>query len=203
MKLTVEEFASHYDDWADEYDEENDNEFIRASTSLVLEHASPTPDDTVVDLGTGTGVITLGLAGEAGGVIGRDISERMLERAREKAAAQGIENVEFGLGRFRDPNVDDADIVVSNFSLHHLGDEEKREAIETIAGLNPRRVVFGECMFFGDTNPEDPEYNEESIYPSTVGHLADALTDVGFVLTKVERIHEHVGVLVGERFEMN
>lgn len=202
MKLTAEEFARHYDEWADGYDEENDNEFIRASASLVLEHASPSADETVVDLGTGTGAIALELADEAGTVIGRDVSEGMLARAREKAAEQGIENARFGVGRFRDPNVETADVVVSNFALHHLGDEEKREAIEAIAELKPRKLVTGHCMFFGETDPEDPAYNQDSIYPSTVGHLADALTDAGFVLIEVERVHEQVGVLVGERTEL-
>lgn len=199
MTLTIEEFAGHYDEWADEYDEENDNEFIRASASLVLEHASPAPTDTVLDLGTGTGAIALALADDAGTVIGRDISEHMLDRAREKAAEQGIENVEFGVGRFRAPDADHADIVVSNFALHYLGDEDKREAIEAIAALNPRKLVMGHCMLFGESEPEEPVYNQESIYPSTVGHLVDALTDSGFVLTEVEKIHEQVGVLVAER----
>jgi hypothetical protein len=35
--------------------------------------------------------------------------------------------------------------------------------------------------------------------PSTVGVLANAFTDAGFVLTAVERVHEQVGVLVAER----
>lgn len=197
--MTVEDFAERYDEWAEEYDEENDNEFIRTSEKLVIEYASPTPEDTVVDIGTGTGAIALGLSDNAGTVIGRDISESMLERAREKAAEQGIENVKFGVGSFRYPNVEHADIVVSNFALHHLGDEGKRDAFEAIAELNPRRFVTGHCMFFGETDPEVPPYNQESIYPSTVGHLADVLTDAGFMLTEVEKIHEHVGVLVADR----
>lgn len=136
VPLSIDEFAGHFDEWADDYDDENDNEFIRASMSLVRAHASPTPTDTVLDLGTGTGALALALADDAGTVIGRDISERMLARAREKAAEQGLENVEFGVGRFRAPAVDHADIVVSNFALHHLDDEGKRDAIEAIAALH-------------------------------------------------------------------
>lgn len=202
MKRTVEEFAEFFDEWAGEYDSENDDEVIRTSVSLVVEHASPNPNDTVADLGTGTGAIALALADDAGTIVGRDISDGMLEQARQKATEQGIENVEFGKGRFRDPNVEDADVVVSNFAMHHLGDEEKREAIEAIAELDPRRLVMGHCMFFGETDPEEPIYSQENIYPSTVGHLADVLTDAGFVVTAVEKVHEHVGVLVAERTEL-
>lgn len=203
MKRTVEEFAEAYDEWAPEYDDENDFEERRALETLVVEHASPGPEDTVVDLGTGTGAIALALAEDAGTVIGRDVSEGMLRRAREKASARDVENVEFGSGRFREPNVAAADIVVTNLALHHLGDDEKREAIGTIAALEPRRIVFGEAMYFGERSPEDPLFNPDNVYPSTVGHLVAALTDAGYAVTAVEKVHEEAGVLVAERFEAN
>ncbi|UPV74655.1 class I SAM-dependent methyltransferase [Halorussus limi] len=202
MKKTLEEHASRFDEVAGEYDDsQNDTEEYRAAVSLVVDHANPDDSDTVADLGTGTGAIALALAEDAGRVVGRDISEGMMERAREKAEEQGIENVEFGEGRFRDPNVDEADIVVSNFAMHHLSDEEKVEAIEAIAELGPRKFVLGDVMFFGEPNPDEPFYSPEVDDPSTVGHLADALTDAGFALTAVERVHDQVGVLVAERGE--
>jgi SAM-dependent methyltransferase len=133
-------------------------------------------------------------------VIGRDISEGMMDRAREKAAERGIENVEFGKGTFRDPNVEGpVDVVVSNFAMHHLSDEEKREAIDAIAALGPRRFVLGDVMFFGEPDPEVSFYSPEVDDPATVGMLVDALTDAGFALTAVEMVHEQVGVLVAER----
>ena len=202
MKKTLDEHASRFDDIAGEYDDtQNDTDEYRASVSLVVEHANPGPEDTVVDLGTGTGAIALALAEDAGTVIGRDISEGMMDRAREKAAEEGFENVEFGEGRFRDPGVESADVVVSNFAMHHLSDGEKAEAIEAIAELGPRKFVLGDVMFFGTPDPDEPFYSPEVDDPSTVGHLADALTDAGFALTAVERVHEQVGVLVAERGE--
>jgi SAM-dependent methyltransferase len=217
MKRTLEEHASRFDDIAGEYDDsQNDTEEYRASVSLVIDHAvgearsaseSPSgrrprglsPEDTVADLGTGTGAIALSLADDAGEVVGRDISEGMMEQAREKAAEKGLDNVEFGEGRFREPNVEEADVVVSNFAMHHLSDEEKVEAIEAIAEIGPRKFVLGDVMFFGEPNPDEPFYSPEVDDPSTVGHLADALTDAGFALTAVEKVHEQVGVLVAER----
>jgi cyclopropane fatty-acyl-phospholipid synthase-like methyltransferase len=202
MKRSLEEHAARFDEVAGEYDDsQNDTEEYRACVSLVVEHASPESDETVADLGTGTGAIALALADEAGEVVGRDISEGMMERARKKAEEQGIENVEFGEGRFREPDVDSADVVVSNFAMHHLSDAEKREAIEAIAELGPRKFVLGDVMFFGEPDPEEPYYSPEVDDPSTVGHLADAMTDAGFALTAVEKVHEQVGVLVAERGE--
>jgi hypothetical protein len=83
--------------------------------------------------------------------------------------------------------------------MHHLSDDEKVEAIEAIAELGPRTFVLGDVMFFGEPNPDEPFYSPEVDDPSTVGHLADALTDAGFALTAVEKVHEQVGVLVAER----
>jgi SAM-dependent methyltransferase len=200
MKKTVEDHAERFDGIAPEYDEGQDSEEYRVAASLIVEHAAPEPDDTVLDLGTGTGAIALALAPDAERVLGRDISAGMMDQARKKAAEAGIENIEFAEGSFREPAVSESvDVVVSNFAMHHLGDDEKREAIETIAELGPRKFVLGDVMLFGEPNPDEPFYSPEVDDPATVGALADALTDAGFSLTAVERVHEQVGVLVAER----
>ncbi|RQH03140.1 class I SAM-dependent methyltransferase [Natrarchaeobius oligotrophus] len=199
MKKTVDEHADRFDDHAPDYDDEKTEEHHR-SAELVVEHASPEPDDVVVDIGTGTGAIALALAPDAGRVIGRDISEGMMDEARSKAADAGLENVEFGYGTFREPEYDgDVDVVTSNFAMHHLSDEAKREAIAVIADLGPRTFVLGDVMFFDEPDPDAPFYSPDVDDPATVGLLADAFTDAGFSLTAVERIHDQVGVLVAER----
>ena len=203
MKRSLADHAARFDEKAPEYDSSNSDEY-KAAVSLVVERAAPGPDDVVLDLGTGTGAVAVALAADAGRVIGRDISEGMLAEAREKAADRGLESVSFGTGRFREPQVDVADpggvdVVTSNFAMHHLSDGEKRDAMEVIAGLEPRRVVLGDVMFFGVPDPDDPFYSPAVDDPATVGTLADAFTDAGFALTAVERVHDQVGVLVGER----
>jgi SAM-dependent methyltransferase len=201
MKRSLEDHAARFDEMAPEYDSSKSREY-RAAVSLVVEHAAPEPGDVVLDLGTGTGAIALALAPDAGRVLGRDISEGMLAEAREKAADRGLENVEFGHGRFRSPNVPEetsVDIVTSNFAMHHLSDEEKREAIGVLADLGPRRIVLGDVMFFGEPDPEEPFYSPDVDDPATVGVLADAFTDAGYAITAIELIHDQVGVLVAER----
>ncbi len=204
MKKSLEEHAERFSEHAADYDESQDSPEYRAAADLVVGHADAGSDETVLDLGTGTGAIALPLAESAGRVIGRDISEGMLDRARGKAAERGVENVAFGEGRFRDPNVPedaDVDVVTSNFAMHHLGDDEKREAIAEIAALEPRRFVLGDVLFFGEPDPDDPFYSPEVDDPATVGVLADAFTDTGFAVTAVEMVSDQVGVLVGDRIE--
>lgn len=199
MKKTAEEHAARFDEKATEYDDANSPEY-RACADLVIEHAASELDEVVLDLGTGTGAIALALASDARRVVGRDISDGMLDQARGKADEQGLSNIEFAEGSFRDPDYDgEVDIVVSNFAMHHLSDAEKREAIEVIADLSPRKLVLGDVMFFGGPDPDEPFYSPEVDDPATVGTLVEAFTDAGFAVTAARRVHDQVGVLVGER----
>jgi SAM-dependent methyltransferase len=198
MKRSLEEHAARFDEKAPDYDNERRDEVYRAAVSLVVDHADPGSAEVVLDVGTGTGVVALALAGEAGRVVGRDISEGMLEQARAKADARGADNVTFGEGRFREPGIEAADVVTSNFAMHHLGDDEKRAAIEVIASLGPRRVVLGDVMLFGGPDPAEPHYDPEVDDPATVGTLVEFFTDAGFAVTAAERVHDQVGVLVAD-----
>jgi SAM-dependent methyltransferase len=203
MKKTVEEHAARFSEKAAEYDDANSDEY-RACASLVVEYAAPNPDDVVLDLGAGTGAIALALAPDADRVLARDISEGMMDEGRRKAEEQGLENVEFAYGEFRAPAVDAdqrIDIVTSNFALHHLGDDEKREAIHEMAATGARRIVLGDVAFFETPDADAPFYSPEVDDPATVGTLVEAFTAEGFAVTAVERVHDQVAVIVAERLD--
>jgi SAM-dependent methyltransferase len=211
VKKTISEHAARFSEAAPSYDDEKSEEY-EACAGLVVQRAAPAASDTVLDLGTGTGAIALSLADDADRVVGRDISEGMLERARAKAAEQGVDNVSFDYGEFREPAYDGtAQIVTSNFALHHLSDAEKRAAIETMASVDgggtpsrsdtvgPRRIVLGDVMFFDEPDPAEPFFDPEVDDPATVGTLVDVFTDAGYAVTRVDRVHDQVGVLTAER----
>ena len=77
------------------------------------------PGETVLDLGSGAGFdcfLAANAVGPEGRVIGVDMTEEMIARARENAEKGGYENVEFRLGEIEDLPVEDAsvDVVISN-----------------------------------------------------------------------------------------
>jgi len=118
LPMTDTERESHgYTPMDYDVDSEND-EVYQWCLSYLLEHAPIERDDTVVDIGTGTGIVALELASKCDHVVGRDIYDEWLQYARE-AEQRGIENVSFDHGSFREPNVDEpVDVVVASYALY-------------------------------------------------------------------------------------
>jgi arsenite methyltransferase len=81
--------------------------------------ASLIPGQTVVDLGSGGGIdcfLAASKVGPTGKVIGIDITDDMIHRARASQEKLGLENVEFRLGEIENLPIEDAsvDVIISN-----------------------------------------------------------------------------------------
>lgn len=117
----------------------------------VLELASPREDEVVVDLGAGTGLLSLLAARRAASVYAVDYCEPMLERLSERARADGLDNVHTVVADMREVPLEDesASVVVSSYAFHHLADEGKELALaETRRILRPGgRLVLCDMMF--------------------------------------------------------
>lgn len=86
--------------------------------------------DTVVDLGSGAGndcFVAREAVGESGRVVGIDMTEAMVEKARRNADKLGVKNVEFRLGEIENLPLPDAfaDVVVSNCVLNLVPDKAR------------------------------------------------------------------------------
>jgi ubiquinone/menaquinone biosynthesis C-methylase UbiE len=130
-----------------------------AMRDRIVELAEPRRDDYVVDLGAGTGLLTLALAPLVREVLAVDISERMLERLDDRAAADAANNVEPCVADLRRLPLEDecATLVVSNYAFHHLDDAGKELALaEARRILRPGgRLVICDMMFSLSLEPRD------------------------------------------------
>ncbi|MFH0991087.1 MAG: arsenite methyltransferase [bacterium] len=108
---------------------------------LPTEFAQIKPGDTVVDLGSGAGndcFVARSIAGDTGLVIGVDMTEQMIEKARVNAIKLGFSNVEFRLGDIESLPIEDniTDVVVSNCVMNLVPNKQKAFA-ETFRILKP------------------------------------------------------------------
>ena len=102
---------------------------------LPTQFAKIKKDDVVIDLGSGAGndcFIARAETGETGKVIGIDMTEAMINRARTNAEKLNFHNVEFRLGEIETMPVtsNTADVIVSNCVLNLVPD--KRKAFQEI-----------------------------------------------------------------------
>lgn len=86
--------------------------------------------DTVLDLGSGAGFdcfLAAQKVGKTGKIIGVDMTEEMIEKAKANAEKYKYENVEFRLGEIENLPVDEnsIDVAVSNCVINLVPDKEK------------------------------------------------------------------------------
>jgi ubiquinone/menaquinone biosynthesis C-methylase UbiE len=89
---------------------------------MIVEAAAPRPDDTLLDVACGGGIVVSAFAPHVRHATGIDMTPAMLDRARQHAAESGVTNVTWDRGDVTAlPYADGGfDIVVTRFSMHHF-----------------------------------------------------------------------------------
>jgi len=104
-----------------------------------------------VDLGAGTGFLTLALAGEVDEVVAVDVSPVMADALALHAAEWGLDNVRCLVADLAllDLPAASVDLIVSNYALHHLRDADKAALVRrAYRWLRPGgRLVIADMMF--------------------------------------------------------
>jgi SAM-dependent methyltransferase len=118
----------------------------------VVDAAAPGPDDTVLDVACGGGIVVCAFAPHVRHATGIDMTPAMLDRARNLVAEKGIANVTWHEGDVTSLPWPDASftIVVTRFAVHHFPEPEAvlREMVRVCAPGG--RVVVVDTMASAD-----------------------------------------------------
>ena len=172
----------------------------RLLRKLTVDHALIKPGDSVLDVGCGTGEVTLLAKTRAkeGKVYGVDPAPEMIAVARNKAARKKLD-IDFRVGVIESLPFPDAslDVVTSSLMMHHLPDDLKvRGLAEVYRVLKPGgRLLIADFM-----NPTNSLVNhlflaftQHRTLKSGIEDLRRLLTNAGF--TQVTQADETVLVI--------
>jgi ubiquinone/menaquinone biosynthesis C-methylase UbiE len=197
----------------------------------LLEVASPQPADACVDLGAGTGFVTTALAPLVSSVLAVDISPAMAESLAERAAEAGLGNVSTEVADLKELQLRpaSADLLVTNYALHHLLDADKRALVaRAVTWLRPGgRFVIADMVFGRGGSQRDREILHQKVialaakgpggwwriaknlgryglgvgqeHPATPEFWQAAMRDAGFTEVRFEPVVAEAGIVRGIR----
>jgi 2-polyprenyl-3-methyl-5-hydroxy-6-metoxy-1,4-benzoquinol methylase len=194
---------SSFDERARDWDTPERRARADAVGEAIRSNVTLAPAMRVIDIGAGTGLLGLTLAGHVGELTLAEPSDGMLEVAREKLAAGGFSNVTaVGFDLLADPAPGEPyDLAVSLLVLHHLA--HTRAALSAIRAL----LRPGGRIALADLDAEDGTFHD----PDAEGvhhlgferrELAELARAAGFIdvktvtATEIERDGRRYGVFL-------
>jgi ubiquinone/menaquinone biosynthesis C-methylase UbiE len=197
MNKTSLSVKKAYDEWAEIYD--TDNNPTRDLNAQTLRKASLSLENKrILEVGCGTGLNTKYLAQNAKQVVGLDISEEMLEVARQRISEK---NVRFKIGDITNNwNIKTAsfDVIVANLVLEHI------ENLRHVFNEAYRVLHYGGILYIAELHPYkqlsrsqaryvNPKTGEEIMVDAflhSVSEYVNEALEEGFVLEKIKE-HKH------------
>jgi arsenite methyltransferase len=163
---------------------------------LPTEFAQIKPGDTVVDLGSGAGndcFIARSIVGEAGRVIGIDMTEAMIAKARANAEKLGFNNVEFRLGDIDNIPIEShtADVVVSNCVMNLVPNKQKAFAETFRIIKSGGHFSISDIVLQGELS--DELRNEATLYAGCISGAVQKddylriIKDAGFINVTIQK----------------
>ncbi len=126
-------------------------------------------DQTVLDIGAGTGDLSAAIAEHCSKVLAVDLSQGMLKHAEMKAQSKGLKNIEFIQGGFLtyEHNREPVDVIVSKSALHYLPDFWKQIALFRLSKI---MKTGGKLLLHDSVYSFDLE-NYQDFFTRVVSHL--------------------------------
>jgi ubiquinone/menaquinone biosynthesis C-methylase UbiE len=150
--------AARFDALANEWDSDPRRVFMAQKIARAMRHAlAPSGNEIALELGAGTGLVTLIMARHVAHLTALDVSTGMLEVLRAKCAAKHLENVDTIAG-----SVPEAipparyDLIYASMLLHHIS------AVPALLGVLFGHVVPGGRVALADLDAEDGSFHGDA-----------------------------------------
>ncbi len=139
--------AAFWDKVADKYAQKPIKDQATYERTLACIRGHLKPGDRVLELGCGTGSTALRLAPSCAHITATDISARMVEIGREKAKAQGVDNIGFEQASVFDERLESRSFdVVMGFNLLHLLEDLEGAIARVHALLKPGGLFISKTV---------------------------------------------------------
>lgn len=174
-----------FDQMAEKYDTEKQIELAKIIVEEVRPELQNCTSKTLIDYGSGTGLISLDLSDQVSSVLLVDSSRQMLEVAKAKITEKGITNSKVLHSDFTDGITElKADIVLMSLVLLHIPDTK-----------NVLHVLFSILNDDGKLIIVDFDKNDNVYHPKVhngFSHesLKNILSEVGFKSTKIKTFYQ-------------
>ena len=153
--------------------------------------------DTVLDLGSGAGIDAILAAkrvGNKGKVVGIDMTEEMIEEAKENAKKQNVSNVEFILSEIENLPLQDnsVDIIITNCVINLTPDKTKTFG-EAYRVLKPGGKIYISDIVLLEELSEEQRNDKDLLSGCVAGALLkeDYLNKIKNAGFKVNVLHEN------------
>ena len=152
-------------DWLDRPERENEEAPSMLVRSLHLQHGTK-----IADIGAGSGYLSFMMAkyvGPSGKVYAEDIQPEMLEIVKNKAAQNGIQNVEPWLGTVTDPQLpaDSMDLMIMVDVYHEF--DHPYEMVQNMV----KELKTGGRLVFVEYRKEDPNVPIKLVHKMSVAQV--------------------------------
>ena len=187
-----DDIARAYRDWASVYDTEAKwNPAIRMEHGIIIPFLNPRKSDKILEVGCGTGRLTIPISRKCKAIVRLDSSERMLDTARKKSA--GYKNIRYiQCDAEKRLPFDNAsfDKVVCPLVMNHIKD------IQKFFNEVHRILASNGVMVFDDPNPDS------KILHVALKSLLDKYNDQRKRLYYLHTLDDYVHALHRSRFEI-
>jgi SAM-dependent methyltransferase len=191
MPDTSAEVQKAYNEWVHQYDT-NANSTRDLNAKVLRQQPFDLATKTVLEIGCGTGFNTLWLADRAQFVVGVDISEGMLRKARHRLGEQNVRLLQADITKPW-PLEQAFDLIVANLVLEHV------KEFEHVFDEAHRVLRPGGLLYIGELHPykqlqgvrakyRNVETGEEVLVPAFCHHMSEYINEgieAGFTLRRM------------------